>query len=365
MTYLMAIGTKKGLFTASSRDRRDWDIQGPVGPDGDSTGPSGVYAVGIDRRRATPRILAGGDSAHYGPSVWHSDDLGKSWTEPQEAPIRFGANDGASLERAWQFSFGPGPDTVYAGVEPHALFRSDDGGLTFGLNRALWDHPHRSEWFPGAGGAAIHTVLPHPDDPESLLVAMSTGGVYASNNGGRSWVPRNNGIEADFMPDRFPTFGQCVHKVARAGSNRERLYAQNHGGVYRSDDEGATWVSIADGLPSDFGFAIVAHPSRDDTVFSFPVSSAMERFPTQHRLQVYRSDDAGRSWHAMNDGLSSGPYFGIVLRDAACTDDEDTDPGFYFGTRCGDVYAARDSDGQWHQVVGHLPDVLCVRVARV
>jgi hypothetical protein len=366
MTYLMGIGTKKGLFLARSADRQTWTVTGPVrlGED-DSSVQSGIYAIGIDTRRDTPRVLVGADSSHFGPSVWHSDDLGQSWTEPAEAaPIAFPQDTGASFARAWQFSFGPEPEVVYAAGEPHSLFRSDDGGVTFTLNRGLWDHPHRTQWFPGFGGAAIHTVLPHPDDPAKVTVAMSTGGVYQTLDGGHSWNPTNRGISADFQPDPYPEFGQCVHKAARAAGDPARLYAQNHGGVYRSDDEGGKWTSIAEGLPCDFGFAMVAHPQRTDTVLNFPVATDGNRFPPKGNIQVQRSDDGGATWRSMSDGLPTEPYYGIVLRDAACTD-ADTDPGFYFGTRCGDVFALTESRQRWNTVASHLPDVLCVRAARV
>ncbi len=365
MTFILTIGTKKGLFTAMSPDRREWRLQGPLVLGGDgSTVQSGVYAIGIDTRRDVPRILVGADSSHFGPGVWHSDDLGVTWREPEHAPIAFPEGEDAAFVRAWQFAFGPEPDVVYAGVEPHGLFRSDDGGVTFELNRALWDHPHRSEWFPGFGGAAIHTVLPHPSSPERVTVAMSTGGVYQTVDGGASWEPRNRGIGAEFLGDPTPEFGQCVHKAVRDAVEPERMFAQNHGGVYRSDDEAGQWTSIAEGLPSDFGFAMVAHPRRANSVMNFPVAADVRRFPPDGRLQAQRSDDGGRTWSEYSEGLPSEPYFGIVLRDAATTDGDD-DPGWYFGTRSGDVFATTESDGGWHRVVGHLPDVLCVRAARV
>ena len=366
MTFLLAIGTKKGLFLATSVDRRDWRVRGPVVLAGDgSTVQSAVYAIGIDTRRDRPRVLVGADSSHFGSSVWHSDDRGKTWSEPAErAPIAFPPETDTALVRTWQFGFGPDPEVVYAGVEPHALFRSEDGGVTFELNRGLWDHPHRSEWFPGYGGAAIHTILPHPTDPARVTVAMSTGGVYRTIDGGSTWAPTNRGIAADFLGDEYPEFGQCVHKAVRDGVDPDRMFVQNHGGVYRSDDDAELWVSIGEGLPADFGFAMLAHPHAADSVLTFPVSGAEKRFPPDGRLQVQRSDDGGRTWREYGRGLPEEPYFGIVLRDAAATDGDD-DPGWYFGTRCGDVYVATESEGTWRAVTGHLPDVLCVRAARV
>ncbi|MGW5876212.1 WD40/YVTN/BNR-like repeat-containing protein [Nocardiopsis terrae] len=367
MAYLLVIGTRKGLFTARSEDRRAWEVNGPHRLDeAKDAGMSPVYTVGINPH--TGRLLAGTESWHFGPSVWHSDDLGDTWTEPGTPPIAFPEDTGASLTRAWQFAFGPDPDTVYAGVEPHALFRSSDGGDSFDLVRALWDHPHRSNWFPGAGGAAIHTVLPGVlgaghRSPEALTVAMSTGGVYQTEDGGASWAPANRGISAGFLPDEEPEYGQCVHKVAAASDGS--FYAQNHHGVYRSAapaDDG--WTRIEEGLPTDFGFAMVTHPHRPGTALNFPVVSQEVHFPPDHRLSAYRTDDGGDSWRPVNRGLPEDPYFGIVLRDAACTDGADV-PGFYFGTRSGDVYAITDDGERWHQVAAHLPDVLCVRAGQV
>ncbi|RKN40200.1 WD40/YVTN/BNR-like repeat-containing protein [Micromonospora endolithica] len=361
MATLLAIGTAKGLFLATSTDgRRGWEVTGPHFP------MTGVYAVAIDTRRATPRLLAGTTSSHFGPSVATSDDLGASWHEPDLAPVAFPADTGATLGRVWQLTpAGPDqPDVVWAGTQPSALFRSADGGVTFELVRPLWDHPHREQWGEGFGGQAIHTVLPHPRHPERIAVAMSTGGVYHSTDAGASWAPGNTGIRAYFLPDEWPEFGQCVHKVTRDAGEPDRLYAQNHHGVYRSDDDGHTWSSIADGLPSDFGFPIVSLPGRPGTVFTFPLAADSERFPAERRCRVWRSGDAGDSWEALDAGLPSGPFYPAVLRDAMCADDGDPG-GVYFGTRSGEVYASRDEGDSWSQVAAHLPDVLCVRAAEV
>ncbi|MER5705292.1 exo-alpha-sialidase [Micromonospora sp. NPDC002296] len=361
MTTLLAIGTGKGLFLATSTDgRRSWQIGGPHFP------MTGVYAVAVDKRRAVPRLLAGTSSSHFGPSLATSDDLGSSWQEPEHAPVAFPADTAASLGRVWQITpGGPAePDVVWAGTEPSALFRSADGGRTFELVRGLWDHPHRTQWGAGFGGQAVHSVLPHPRDPARLVVAMSTGGVYRSDDAGVSWAPGNTGIHARYLPDEWPEFGQCVHKVARDAGDPERLYAQNHHGVYRSDDAGRTWASIAAGLPSDFGFPMVAHPTRPGMIWSFPLVADSQRFPVDHRCRVYRSADAGGTWEPLSAGLPDGPFYPAVLRDAMCADDADP-AGVYFGTRSGEVYASRDEGDSWSLVAAHLPDVLCVRAAEV
>jgi len=361
MTVLLAIGTRKGLYLARSEDdRRSWRMTGPHYPMNE------VYAVAIDRRSGAPRLLAGVTSSHYGPSVAASDDLGETWQEPEQAPVAFPADTGVTLERVWQIAPGPAsqPDRVYVGTQPSALFVSNDRGASFQLVRGLWDHPHRPEWAAGFGGQAIHTVLPHPADTGRTLVAMSTGGVYQTADGGASWKASNTGIKAYFYPDPWPEFGQCVHKVARDAADPERLYAQNHHGVYRSDDGGGSWTSIADGLPSDFGFPMVAHPHRPGVIWNFPITADAKRFPVDEKCRVFRSTDAGGSWEPMSKGLPTEPFYPSVLRDAMCADDADP-AGVYFGTRSGEVYASRDEGESWEPVATHLSDVLCVRAAQV
>ncbi|GAA3389609.1 WD40/YVTN/BNR-like repeat-containing protein [Cryptosporangium minutisporangium] len=360
-TALLAIGTRKGLWLATSHDgRASWQVSGPHHPMTD------VYAVAIDTRRSTPRLLAGVTSEHFGPSVSVSDDLGASWYEPDHAPVGFPDATGAALGRVWQLAPGPAsePDVVYAGVEPSALFRSDDGGRTYSLVEGLWNHPHREHWGPGYGGMAVHTVLPHPADPRRLTVAMSTGGVYVSEDAGASWSPSNTGVKAYFLPDPYPEFGQCVHKLAQNPAAPDRFYLQNHHGVYRSDDGAASWQSIADGLPSDFGFPIVAHPHRPDVVYNFPLVADAKRFPPDARCRVYRSEDAGKSWQGLSAGLPDEDFWSAVLRDALCVDNADP-AGVYFGARTGEVYASRDEGESWQLVAAHLPDVLCVRASLV
>jgi hypothetical protein len=361
MTVLLAIATAKGLFLATSGDdRKSWDVSGPHHP------MIGVYSVAIDKRSGRPRILAGMAASHWGPTLAVSDDLGASWQESEKAPLAFPERTEKALERVWQIAPGPAsqPDRVYAGSQPSALFVSDDGGKTYEFVDSLWDHPHRPEWGAGFGGQAIHTVLPHPTDPQSILVAMSTGGVYRTQDGGASWTASNSGIKAYFFPDPYPEFGQCVHKVARDCGNPDRLYLQNHHGVYRSDDGGASWQSIADGLPTDFGFAMVAHPHRSGVIYNFPIEADGRRFPPDLRCRVYRSEDAGVTWQGLSDGLPDTPFYATVLRDAMCTDDADP-AGVYFGTRTGEVYASPDEGESWTQVAEHLPDVLHIRAATV
>jgi hypothetical protein len=360
---MLLVGTRKGLLIArSSDDRRTWST------DDFQFRNQEVYSVALDLRRDRPRILAGVGTGHWGPLLTYSDDLGTTWTEPEHPPIGFPAGTDAAVARVWQIqpSSQEQPDVVYAGVEPHALFRSDDGGQSFSLVDGLWQHPDRPQWMPGGGGACLHTVLPHPTDPDDVLVAMSAAGVYRTRDGGSSWEPANRGIQVANVPEdqRFPQFGQCVHKVAHHRDRPDRLYAQNHFGVYRSDDRGGSWTAIESGLPSNFGFAFVVHPQRPDTVYNFPLQADGERFPPDGKCRVYRSENAGDSWEALDNGLPQDPYYAAVLRDAMVADAADP-AGIYFGTRLGEVFASRDDGDSWRMIAGHLPDILSVRVATI
>lgn len=235
----------------------------------------------------------------------------------------------------------------------------DGGGETFTLNRALWEHPDKNDWGAGFGGAAAHSIVPDPRDEQLVHVAMSTGGVYRTRDGGESWQRSSKGISAYFLPDPEPEVGQCVHKIA--ADSEGRLYAQNHRGVFRSDDQGERWVSIAEGLPADFGFVMLTHPRRSGTAWVVPLVSDYERIAPQGHLAVHRTDDAGDTWHRFDDGLPARDY-NVVLRDAACVDVGDP-AGVYFGTRGGSVYASADEGESFVEVASRLPDVLCVRAA--
>ncbi|MGH3509059.1 MAG: WD40/YVTN/BNR-like repeat-containing protein [Nocardioidaceae bacterium] len=362
-TVLM-IGTRKGLFLASSEDRKSWEVTGP------DDLRSEVHAVAFDKgadRGGHPRMFMASKSWHWGPQILRSDDLGKTWDRGPDGAIRFPEDTETTLEAVWSIAPSTAEDgVVWAGTEPSALFRSEDGGETFSLVRPLWDHPHRPEWGAGFGGQAIHTLLPHPHDADQLAVAMSTGGVYLTADRGESWAPANVGIKAEFFPgDRtFPEFGQCVHKITRDAEQPDTLFAQNHGGVYRSDDAAGTWNDIAPGLPSEFGFPVVAHPHRSGTIYLFPLEGADGRFPPGGACRVWRSGDAGATWEELGNGLPDGNFFTGVMRDAMCVDDADP-AGVYFGSRDGSVFASADEGDHWSSVAEHLPDVLCVRAATV
>jgi len=370
---VLLIGTRKGLWIGrSADDRKSWSIEGPQLP------MEEVAAVGVDPRGGgnrtdgaqpghdgvTPRLFAGSTNFAYGTRVLHSDDLGHSWQGVPEDAIRFPERTGNSLNRVWQITPGVQPGEVWAGVEPSAVFRSTDGGVTFTMNDALWDHPHRETWEPGFGGQAVHTVLPHPDDPEDVLIAMSTGGCYRTTDGGRSWAPRSTGIRADFNPEgkKYPEFGQCVHKVARDAADPDLLFAQNHGGVFRTKDGGAHWDSIEPGLPATFGFPVLTDPRKPGTVLVFPLVADVERFPPDGAMKVWRSPDSGDTWEPLTAGLPQDGMYSAVMRDAACVDAGDP-TGIYFGTRSGTVYASRDGGDSFTEIAANLPDVLSVRAA--
>lgn len=353
---VLLVGTRKGLWIGrSDASRTRWEFGEP------EFLMQAIYATGIDTRGGSPRLFVGGTSEHWGPGVYRSDDLGRTWTETMGAAVRFEPEEGSSVERVWQIQpAGPQePDVIYAGTEPSALFRSDDRGESFRLVRPLWDHPHRKDWGAGYGGQAIHTVVPDPSDPQRLTVAMSTGGVYQTADGGASWNPANRGIKAYFFPDPWPEFGQCVHKVAAHPARPEQMFAQNHHGVYRTDDGGRQWVSIADGLPSDFGFPIVVHPHDPDTVYVFPLVADAQRIPPAGRARVWRSTDAGASWTPSAAGLPDR-FYAAVMRDAMTTDGAEP-AGLYLGARDGSVFASADDGEHWRQIAGHLPDVLSIR----
>jgi hypothetical protein len=361
---LLMVGTRKGLWIGTSDEARaDWEFTGP------HFDMEEVYSCLIDNRGEThgaaPRLLAGASSSWLGPQVWRSDDLGASWQETPNGAVRFPEGSEATVERVWQLVPGVEPGVVYAGTEPAAVWRSTDRGETFALEQSLWDHPHRTEWGAGFGGQAFHTVLPHPTDPQAVTAALSSGGVYQTTDGGASWEARNHGIKAEFLPEgqQYPEFGQCVHKITRHPTRPERLYLQNHGGVYRSDDEGQIWKSIADGLPADFGFPIVVHPHEPDTIFVFPINGGDKRYPPEARARVWRSRDAGETWEELGDGLPDDFYV-AVMRDAMCADDHDR-TGLYFGARNGAVWGSADEGETWRQIVADLPDVMVVRAAAI
>ncbi len=351
----IAIGTRKGLWTAVG-DADGWEVSQPLRDMAEFSSVAWMPR-GEDQ---PPRLLAGARSWFWGPTVMTSDDDGKTWTEPEAGAIAFPAELDTAVARVWNLTPDPRePDVVWAGIEPHSLWRSADGGAHFALNEALWNHPHRPEWHPGAGGGAVHTIAPRPDG--SMLVALSTGGVYRSADSDGDWTPANRGIRVDFQPEEYPEFNQCVHRIAVDSVNPEQVYAQNHGGVYRSTDSGTSWEPIMPGLPADFGFVVLAHPTQGDTAWVIPID-AETMFPPEGHLRLWRTDDAGATWTEAGDGLPDD-FYASVLRDAAHVIEHDGEAAIAFGTRNGSVFASLDDGRTFTQVASQLPDVLSVRIS--
>ena len=348
---LVLIGTRKGVFILESdAARRNWALRGPF---------CAAWPINhVIGDPASGAIHAAGGNNWFGPAVWTSPDLGDSWSHSNEG-LAHPAGE-PPVEAAWSLAAGPGG--LYAGVAPAGLFHSDDGGRRWRPLEALHRHPTRERWNPGAAGLILHAILPHPADARRLWVAISAAGVFATEDGGASWAPRNQGTRADFMPEgqRLPEVGQCVHGLAMAAGRPERLYQQNHCGMYRSDDGGQSWTSIEAGLPSDFGFPAATHPREADTLYLVPLTGATEgRFMPEGRAAVWRTRDGGANWQALRTGLpQQGAYFG-VLRQALATDRLEP-AGVYVGTSSGSLFASADEGGNWREIATHLPAIASV-----
>jgi len=348
---VVLVGTKKGAFVAESdAARRSWRLRGPFC----ETWP--MNHVVADP--ATGAIYGGGGNEWFGPAVWKSTDLGETWTHSSDG-LAYAAGE-EPIKAVW--SLGVRDGRVYAGVQPAGLFHSDDGGQSWNHVEGLQRHPTRPEWSPGGAGLILHSLVLHPDDPDKIWVGISAAGVFHTADGGETWETRNRGTRADFMPEdqRYPEFGQCVHCLVMAPGQSDRLYQQNHCGMYRSDDGGRRWNSIEAGLPSSFGFPAAAHPRDADTLFLLPLNGDTKgRFVPDGRAAVWRTRDGGANWQALRNGLpQENAYFG-VLRQAMATDRLDP-VGVYFGTSGGALFASADEGESWDCVAQHLPTILSV-----
>lgn len=353
---VVLIGTRRGLFRAvSDQARNEWSLEGPaiVGYE--------VYHAFLDPR--DPRTgYAAVRHEVWGAHVYRTRDWGKTW-EPLEARPSFPERDGRVVQAIWHLAPGANsePGVLYAGVEPAALFVTQDEGGSWRRVRSIEDHPTAASWQPAKGGLALHSIQVDASDAERIFVAVSAGGAYRSDDRGRSWVAINHGVRADFLPDTRPEAGQCVHCVRLHPRSPERLYQQNHCGTYRSDDSGETWIEITSGLPSDFGYVMGIDPSNPDRCWVIPEESSHLRAVCEGRLRVYRSDDSGRSWRALTRGLPQEQAWLTVLREALATDGMNP-CGVYFGTSTGHVFASPDGTA-WHEIARHLPKVLSVEVS--
>jgi hypothetical protein len=322
----------------------------------------------------------------FGSTTQYSDDLGQNWTQSEVVPafsrpsksghpsgtVEEAFSGGPNLEKqeevikVWNIT--PGreeePGVLYAGIQPAALFKSTDRGETWSLIESLYDHPQRGQWNPGAGGLCLHTIVLDPRDPNRMYVAISAAGVYRTDDGGRSWQPRNKNVLADFNPDKFPEFGQCVHKMDMHPSRPDVLYQQNHCGVYRSDNRGDDWVNLNEGrLPSRFGFPIAVHPNDPKTVYIALEESDQFRMSVNSQFSVWRSRDEGENWERLTEGLPQNAHL-VVLREAMTTDRLDP-AGIYAGTDTGQLFYSRNDGDSWEQLADFLPPIQSVETAVV
>ncbi|MDQ1627050.1 MAG: hypothetical protein QOI54_794 [Actinomycetota bacterium] len=360
------VGTRKGAFVLSGDGKRDdWDVSGPHFP--------GWEIYHVKGSPADPdRLYASQSSGWFGQLIQRSDDGGKSWTQVGGAfeydgvPGTHQWYDGTP--RPWEFKrvwhLEPSlndPDTVYAGVEDAALFRSEDGGQQWQELSGLRRHDSGPQWQPGAGGMCLHTILLDPVDPQRIFVAISAAGAFRSDDAGKTWTPINRGLRSEGIPDQDAEVGHCVHRIAMHPSRPDVLFMQKHWDVMRSDDAGDSWHEVSGDLPTDFGFPIDVHAHEPETVFVVPIKSDSEHFPLEGKLRVYRSRTGGNEWEALTNGLPQSDCYVNVLRDAMAVDSLDS-CGVYFGTTGGQVYASPDAGDSWAPIVRDLPPVLSVEV---
>jgi hypothetical protein len=350
----LLVGTRKGAFLLDGdAGREKWSVRGPL--------CEGWPLHDLSTEPNSGAILAGGGNEWYGPAVWRSDDGGDTWSHSSEG-LTYG-DGGPKLKTVWNVT--ATKDAIYAGVEPAGLFKSTDGGATWQHVEGLTNHPTRSEWQPGNGGLCLHSIVPHPTDPQRLWVGISAVGAFETQDGGATWELRNKGVRADFYPDKYPEFGQCVHKLVMAADGGEHLYQQNHCGVYRTSNGGVQWEEITAGLPSQFGFPMGAHPRDAKTVWTIPLNGDDRgRYMPDASAAVWRTHDGGDSWIRSGEGLPQEDAYLGVLREAMAVDRLDP-VGVYFGTSNGQVFASADEGRTWSLAAENLPAVWSVEAVVV
>jgi photosystem II stability/assembly factor-like uncharacterized protein len=303
------------------------------------------------------RLLASVTSPFYGPKIWYADDAAGEWS--QASGLKLPDDSDAALARIWTIVAGEDAQTVYAGGDPGVLFESRDGGETWSVNEALWQHPTRPSWEAGGGGLSIHRIVPWPGDPQRLALGVSAAGIWLTEDGGASWTRGNKGIRPRYLPEeaREEATDLCIHSMQRAPARPERIFMQFHGGVYRSDDAGQTWTDIADGLPADFGFPIAVDPADPDSAFVIPLTADMDRVTVDGRVRVFATRDAGASWSALGEGLPQEHAYLTVLRHGFAHTGEGPALELYFGTTSGHVFGSGDAGASWSAACDCLPTV--------
>ena len=360
------VGTRKGAFILSADGAREnWEVTGPHF--------GGWELYHLKGSPADPnRIYASQSTGWFGQLMQRSNDGGKTWEAVGNKFVYDGVPgthqwyDGTAhpweFKRVWHLEPSlTDPDTVFAGVEDAALFRSTDAGQTWEELPGLRGHGSGPRWQPGAGGLCLHTILIDPSNHERMFVAISAAGAFRTEDGGRTWRPINRGLKSQYIPEENAEVGHCVHRIAMHRSRPQVLFMQKHWDVMRSDDAGESWREVSGNLPSDFGFPIDVHAHQPDTIYVVPIKSDSEHYPPDGRLRVYRSRTGGNEWEALTSGLPQKDCYVNVLRDAMAVDSLD-DCGIYFGTTGGQVYASRDGGDNWTAIVHDLPPVVSVEV---
>ena len=360
------VGTRKGAFVLSSDGKRkSWDVSGPHFP--------GWEIYHMKGSSADPaRIYASQSSGWFGQVMQRSSDGGKTWETVGNkftydgVPGTHQWYDGTphpwEFKRVWHLEPAlDDPDTVYAGVEDAAMFKSTDGGQNWQELSGLRGHGTGPKWQPGAGGLCLHTILIDPSNPKRIFIAISAAGAFRTEDGGKSWTPINRGLRSQYIPDPTAEIGHCVHRLAMHRSRPNTLFMQKHWDVMRTDNGGDQWTEVSGNLPTDFGFVIDVHAHEPETVYVVPIKSDSEHYVHDGKLRVFRSKTGGNDWEPLTKGLPQRDCYVNVLRDAMTVDSLDT-CGIYFGTTGGQVYASSDGGDTWAAIAQNFPPVLSVEV---